>query len=74
MVISHSVWFRKMVFFKKTRSKDSVLLSWFLPLVFSLPYLCSSMSEEPFFHGHLESGLLLELYTGTYVHEILTQL
>lgn len=24
-------------FFKRTRSRDSVLLSWFLPLVFSFP-------------------------------------
>lgn len=49
--------------FKRTRSRNSVVLCWLPPLVFSFPYLRSSVSRKDlFFAGHLELGLLLELH------------
>lgn len=52
----HCVKFRKW-FFKRIKSRDSVLLSRLLLLVFSFPYLCSSMSrEEPFLIWTLRVG------------------
>ena len=56
-VTSYCVKFRKW-FFKRIKSRNSVLLSRLLSLVFSFPYLCSSMSrEEPFLIWTLRVGL-----------------